>query len=403
MKKILILGAGIYQVPLIKAAKKIGLYTIVSSIPGNYPGFKYADKVYYVNTTDEEAVLELAKKENIDAVITAGTDVAVPAMARVCDELGLPGLSYEAAMNSSDKFYMKTQYEKYGVRTARFRKVNYDDADYLGRVSDFEYPMIVKAVDSSGSRGITRVDSAEEFPEAIARAKASSRADYYLIEEFIEGDDEFGAQGFVVDGELQFVLPHGDYLLHLDTGVPYGHYAPYELPDDIMKDLFEQTELCVKAMGIDNCPLNCDFLIKDGKVYVLEIAGRGGGANLMDLTAIFFGIDYHEMIVRCALGEKVSFDTGGDRRNPASYKGTANDCMMLRSDKDGRIVRLENNNDPEDPDILDIVFDYEVGDEVRKFRVSPDRLGHVITKGRTLAEAQAKNEEARSRIVLEVE
>ena len=403
MKKILILGAGIYQVPLIKAAKKIGLYTIVSSIPGNYPGFAFADKVYYVNTTDEEAVLELAKKENIDAVITAGTDVAVPAMARVCDELGLPGLSYEAAMNSSDKFYMKTQYAKYGVRTARFRKVSYDDAGYLGKVSDFEYPMIVKAVDSSGSRGITRVDSAEEFPEAIARAKASSRADYYLIEEFIEGDDEFGAQGFVVDGELQFVLPHGDYLLHLDTGVPYGHYAPYELPDDIMKDLFEQTELCVKAMGIDNCPLNCDFLIKDGKVYVLEIAGRGGGANLMDLTAIFFGIDYHEMIVRCALGEKVSFDTGGDRTNPASYKGTPNDCMMLRSDKDGRIVRLENNNDPDDPDILDIVFDYELGDEVRKFRVSPDRLGHVITKGRTLAEAQAKNEEARSRIVLEVE
>lgn len=403
MKKILILGAGIYQVPLIQAAKKIGLYTIVTSIPGNYPGFSYADKVCYVNTTDQEAVVALAREEKVDAVITAGTDVAVPAMARACDELGLPGLSYEAAMNSSDKFYMKTQYEKYGVRTAKFVKLDYADADYRDKLAGFEFPMIVKAVDSSGSRGITRVDAYEEFPAAIDRAKASSRSDYYLVEEFIEGEDEFGAQGFVVDGELQFVLPHGDYLLKLDTGVPYGHYAPYDLPEEVMKDLFEQVELCVKAMHIDNCPLNCDFLIKDGKVYVLEIAGRGGGANLMDLTSIYFGIDYHEMIVRCALGEKVSFNTGGDRRNPATYVGTPNDCMMLRSDKNGRIVKQENNNDPSDPDILQIVFDYEVGDEVREFRVSPDRIGHVITRGRTLEEAQAKNREALSNIVIEVE
>lgn len=403
MKKILILGAGIYQVPLIEAAKRIGLYTIVTSIPGNYPGFDVADKVYYVNTTDEEAVLEVAKKEKVDAVITAGTDVAVPAMARVCDELGLPGLSHDAAVNSSDKFYMKTQYEKYGVRTAKFRKLEYDDEDYMSKLDGLDYPMIVKAVDSSGSRGITRVNSEEEFPEAIARAKASSRVGYYLVEEYIESDVEFGAQGFVIDGELQFVLPHGDYLLQMDTGVPYGHYAPLDLTEEVLKDLFEQTELSVKAMAINNCPLNCDFLLKDGKVYVLEIAGRGGGANLMDLTSIYFGIDYHEMIVRCALGEKPVFDTGGDRRNPATYKGTANDCIMLRSDHDGVITKLENNNDPEDPDILQVVFDYKVGDEVRAFRVSPDRLGHVITKGETLADAQAKNAEARANIVIEIE
>ena len=249
MKKILILGAGIYQVPLIEAAKRIGLYTIVVSIPGNYPGFDVADKVYYVNTTDEEAVLEVARKEKVDAAITAGTDVAVPAMARVCDELGLPGLSYEAAMNSSDKFYMKTQYEKYGVRTAKFRKLEYDDEDYMSKLNGLDYPMIVKAVDSSGSRGITRVNSEEEFPEAIARAKASSRVGYYLVEEYIESDVEFGAQGFVIDGELQFVLPHGDYLLQMDTGVPYGHYAPLDLPEEVLKDLSAKMRLGDVRMG----------------------------------------------------------------------------------------------------------------------------------------------------------
>ena len=76
---------------------------------------------------------------------------------------------------------------------------------------------------------------------------------------------------------------------------------------------------------------------------------------------------------------------------------------MLRSDHDGVITKLENNNDPEDPDILQVVFDYKVGDKVRAFRVSPDRLGHVITKGATLADAQAKNAEARANIVMEIE
>ena len=223
---------------------------------------------------------------------------------------------------------------------------------------------------------------------AAALTAGEACAEVYSVP---EGERIYGGYAVTVDGAA---APVSEVRC---SAIPFNRRWPGH------QRQIEQTELCVKAMHIDNCALNCDFLIKDGKVYVLEIAGRGGGANLMDLTAIYFGIDYHEMIVRCALGEKVSFNTGGDRRNPASYVGTPNDCMMLKSDKSGRIVRQENNNDPDDPDILQIVFDYEVGDEVRAFRVSPDRLGHVITKGRTLEEAQAKNREAISNIVLEIE
>ena len=123
MKKVMILGAGIYQVPLIKTAKKLGLYTIVVSIPGNYPGFELADKVYYENTVDDEKILEIAKEEQIDGIITTGTDVCVITIGKVCDAMGLAGLSYEAAQIAVDKMLMKTKYEEYGVRTARFRKV----------------------------------------------------------------------------------------------------------------------------------------------------------------------------------------------------------------------------------------------------------------------------------------
>ena len=128
MKKILILGAGIYQVPLIKTAKRMGLYTIVASIRGNYPGFELADKVYYENTTDYSKILSIARREKIDGIITTGTDVAVITIGRVCDTLGLTGLGFKSAEIATDKLLMKSCYEKYGVRTARFRKLSFDDA-----------------------------------------------------------------------------------------------------------------------------------------------------------------------------------------------------------------------------------------------------------------------------------
>ena len=109
-KKLLILGAGIYQVPLINTAKRMGVETIVTSIPGDYPGFAVADKVYYENTVDYEAILRLARSEKIDGVVTAGTDVAVPTIGKLCDELGLRGLSFEAASIAANKLLMKEAY-----------------------------------------------------------------------------------------------------------------------------------------------------------------------------------------------------------------------------------------------------------------------------------------------------
>ncbi len=103
MKKIMILGAGIYQVPLIKTAKRLGITSVVVSIPGNYPGFELADKVYYEDTTDYETILEIAKKEQIDGIVTAGTDVAVITIGKVCDELGLCGLTFDAAKIAQTK------------------------------------------------------------------------------------------------------------------------------------------------------------------------------------------------------------------------------------------------------------------------------------------------------------
>lgn len=393
MKKIMILGAGIYQVPLIKTAKRLGIYSIVVSIRGKYPGFELADKIYYEDTTDYETILEIAKKEQIDGIVTAGTDVAVITIGKVCDELGLCGLTFEAAKIAANKLLMKTKYEEYGVRTAKFRKIPLDASDVADRLSALSFPLIFKSVDSSGSRGIVRVDSEAEFDAAIQSVRENTRSDYYIVEEFIEGE-EFGAQAFVYKGEVRFILPHGDYVFQGDTGVPVGHFAPYNLKESVVKDALYQLSGAIRAMGLDNCAINADFILKDDKTYVLEIGGRSGATCLAELVSIYYDFDYYEKILRCSLGEDVTFEC--DRAS------VPNASMLLRSEKTSGIIESQINRNPENPNIYEVQFDYKPGDHVEKFRVGPHRIGHVITKGSTIEQAVDALEKALENIEINI-
>ncbi len=391
MKKLMIMGAGIYQVPLIRTARRMGIYTIAVSIPGNYPGFAYADEVCHINTVDYNAVLEVAREKNIDGIVTAGTDVAVITIGKVCDELGLKGISFRAAQIAVDKMLMKACYEENGVRTARYRKVYFEE-DVYHLIKGLQYPLIFKTVDSSGSRGITRVDTPEEIPAAVEAAKAATRKDYYLVEEFIIGR-EFGAQAYVYNGEIKFILPHGDYVFMGNTGVPVGHFAPYDLTDEELEDCLDQTAKAIRAMGLDNCAVNCDFIMRDGKTYILELGGRSGATCLAELVSIYYGYDYYEKIIEGALGMDPEF--------PAD-QAVPNASKLLMSGKTGTIRSIVNHNQKND-DIYEVLFDYTVGDKVRAFKVGPDRIGHIITKGKTLEEATAVLDKAVENIEIVVE
>lgn len=409
-KKLMILGAGVYQVPLIQQARRMGIETLVVSVPGNYPGFAFGDKICYENTRDYEKILEIARAENIDGIVTTGTDVAVVTIGKVCDALGLPGLSFEAGKVATDKMLMKQNYEKHGVRTARYRRISLEedskengaaegnkDFQIIKRLEQelagLEFPLIFKAVDTSGSRGIVKAENSSKFAEAYRRVRENTRKDYFIVEEFLEGE-EFGAQSFVSQGKIQFILPHGDYVFQGDTGVPIGHWAPYELEQSVIEDAKEQLQKAVIAMGLDNCALNADFILSGGKPYVLEIGGRAGATCLAELVSLYYGYNYYEKIIQAALGLPVDF---------ASQEANPNVGMLLRSEKTGSIRKIVNKNDREDKQIVEIQFDYQAGDQVQAFRVGPHRIGHVVVKADTLEEARAKMEEALGKIEIEVE
>ena len=370
MKKIMILGGGYYQLPLIKKSVEMGIHTIVCGIPGNYPGYKYATQWIDADTFDKEAILEVAKKEGIDGILLCGSDACMPTIGYVCDQLNLLGPSEQATINASNKSIMKACFKKWGVRTAEYKQISsLKEAEEFAK--NFSFPVVLKVVDASGSRGVAIVKNVEELHEQYPKVISETKKDYLIIEEFVKGE-EFGAQSFVRNGKLTFVMPHGDIVYHSDTDVPIGHYAPYE-KEDIIDDVRNQLELCVKALGIDNTAINADFILKDGKVYVLEIGARAGATCLPELVSNYYGLDYYEYLLHQSIGDSFAF-------NPTCY--TPSLVETLVSEKTGIVESLSVGNLPKE--VVSMEIYPRVGDGVKKFRNAFDRIGTLIIKGDNL-------------------
>lgn len=393
MRKILILGAGIYQVPLIKKAKELGCYTIVCSIKGNYPGFKYADKVYYVDTTNKENCLKIAINEGVIAVCTTGTDVALPTLGYIVDKMHLKGPSEQSAIMSSNKLFMQEAFHKNHVNSATYFKVKSLD-ECREKACLIGFPCILKVVDSSGSRGIKIVMDQTEIAEAYETILPYTRLDYIIVEEFLKGE-EFGAQAFVYEGEVLFVMPHSDDIYQGDTGVPIGHHVPFKHQNNqsITHSIYDETEKAIKALCIDNAAVNVDMILVGEKPYVLEIGARCGGTCLPELVSLHYNIDYYKMILEAAMGTLNANDY-------AFIPTQAVSGMLITSPATGTIK--DYNINIEDEGIYDLSMDYPKGALVGKFQTGPDRIGQLIVYGNTAEEVREKSYAFLSKVNLQI-
>ncbi len=369
MRKLLILGAGIYQVPLIKKARKMGLYTIVASYAGNYPGLKLADEVWEVDTTDYETLIDLSRKAGIHGVCTSGTDVAIISLGMICEQLHLCGVSSDCARTVTDKALMKEAFLKSGVSTPEsYRAFSFPEACEL--FEKLGAPVIVKAVDSSGSRGITRANDFSELQAAYDSARCISKKNYVLVERFLEAH-EIGVDGFISDGKIQFLLPHDKFTCTTQgTTLPEGHHFPYHCSEALEKDILAQMELAAAATGMDHCAINADVLISGDKSYILEIGARAGATCIPELISIYCGFDYYEQMILQSLGEKTDFT----RKTPRP-------CMakLLFSRQDGVLTDIDQERMNQlRATCADISLDYPVGSSVEKVQNGTSRIGQVI-------------------------
>ena len=392
MKRLMILGASYTQTPLYEAAKRLGVYTASVSIPGDYPGFALSDEQFYTDISDPEAVVEAARAFGADGVATCGLDLGMRSIGAVCEKLGLCGPSREAAEKAGNKYAMKLALEAAGVQTARFYRVS-NEAELEAAMDRLPFPVVLKAVDLMGSRGIFRSDTREEATANFHRSIEASGKDYCLIEEFIEGE-LFGVEAMIQNGAFAFILPNNTEAFKGAVPSPVGHSVPLKDIGGIGAQVLEQTKKAVYALGLDDCPVNCDFIRRGDRVYVVELTGRSGATGLSEMTGLYYGVDYYEMIVRLALGENVLpyFNEPCEKTSVLTH--------TISSDRSGVLARLINGNEKEDW-LRDLSFNIKPGDAVKAYTNGRDRIGQVIITGEDLKQCEKRLDSVLKKIRLE--
>lgn len=392
MKKLMILGASYSQLPLYKAAADLGVATVAVSTPGEWPGFEVADEYSYTDISDPTAVLEAAKKHKIDGIATCCLDAGIRSVGYVCENMGLKGLSAGAGKLCSDKYLMKEAFIKGGVNCARHICIRSRE-ELDAAIHKLNFPLILKAVDLMGSRGIFRCDTKAEVYQYYADTMKATGRDYCLLEEFIEGK-MLGCEAMIADGKLLYCLPNNIENYQGFVPTPIGHSVPYKKQDTLGAEVCRQVLLAIKALGMDNCPVNCDLMEKDGKIYVIEITGRAGGTCLPETVGLYYGLNYYEAIARLAL------DMDAEKMFSKESPKLANLSHILTSDKDGVLKEIHNEN-VQAPDLADLSFNVSPGEKIRHYENGRDRIGQVILTGESLQKCEERLAQVLSKISIE--
>ena len=374
MKKIMILGASILQVPAIEKAIDMGLEVIAVDIDSNALGFKIPDvKKEIISTIDIESVMSAAKKHNIDAIMTLASDMPIMTVAKVSKKLGLVGVDLDTAIKATNKSKMRESLKSFGVPVPLFYKVDSLDKciKAVNKIKDKGYKCILKPADNSGSRGIVLLPDFNEKTINIAYnySKNNSRNKIVMVEEFMEGP-EVSVETISVDGKCNII----QITDKITTGAPYfvemGHSQPSQLPDSIKDKIKEITIAANKAIGIISGPSHTEIKITQNGPKIVEIGARLGGDNITThLTPLSTGVDMVESCIKIALGEKPDIRIKYDKASAIRYLDQSH----------GRIKSIRGVEEASKlPGIIQISIIHGKDHIINGIKSSSDRVGFVI-------------------------
>lgn len=374
MKKILLLGGSAQQVVAIETAKRLGYYTVLCDYLEDNPGQYSADKFYLVSTTDKEAVLKVAEDEKIDGVIAYASDPAAPTAAYVAEKMKLNTNRYDSVEILCNKGKFRKFLSENGFNTPVSSAYN-DTETAVGDIEKYTFPIIIKPVDSSGSKGVTVLHSDEGLREAVEYAFSYSRSKNIIIEEFIERAHKYlvGGDIFVWDGE---VIMWGLMNCHRDEKVnvltPVGKSFPPELSSGELEAVKQTLRSLISKLEIKCGAMNVELILdKDGKVWLIDVGPRNGGNMIPDLLGYIFGADVAEMSVKSAMGEKPALDIN----EPQLFNATHN----LHTDKNGEFAGVWFSDEIK-PYIVRKEIYKKDGDRVEYFDNSAKAIGIVFFK-----------------------
>ncbi len=395
MKKLLVLGAGILQVPVIKKAHKMGYYVIAADANQKAEGLNYADKACVTDICSEEGMLEIAREEQIDGVIHPCSEVAMNVLGRINDELHLHGIGKEIARRATNKHLMREAFERYGAPSPKSVQVKDEEDAWKIFNEEFGDTAIMKPSRNSGSRGIVKLTkgiSKEDFLEMYRWSLHESKDHAVLIEQFINGP-EFSVEVVVYQG-----VPHVVAITDKKTtGAPYfvelGHNQPSVYSKDVQQKLRDGAVAGIKALGLTNCAAHCELKLQDDKVYLMEIGARLGGDFIStELTHLSTGIDMVAATIDVVLGNKPNLQA-------AEAKHAV--CIRYFTPIPGKLEAIQNMDLLKSSHIYDAEIYFKIGDTIPKVRSSLDRSGHVIVTDDNVKYAIQRAEDIIQNIVFE--
>ena len=312
-KRLVILGTNEYQNPLIIRAKELGYETHVFGWPTGAIGERTADIYHPVNILEYDLLWEEVKKIKPCGVASIASELAMHPMNFLLRKLGIPCNSIETETIATDKFLMRCAMRDAGIDGPNFILV--DETFDKEKLSGFNYPLIIKPVDLSSSRGVMKIDTYKDVDMAIEYAMNWSKKKKAIIEEFIEGK-EYSGESIAYNGEYRLLV----VTEKSTTGPPHfvetGHKQPAELKKGMLDKIEKTLYKAFASMGIKYGAVHPEFRItKDGRICFMEIGARMGGDCIgSDLVPLSTGYDYMGMVISIGCGNKPSFEKIGKPR-----------------------------------------------------------------------------------------
>jgi biotin carboxylase len=393
----MVLGGSANQVPLIRCAKQQGYYVVLCDYFEGNIGKHQADVFYCVSTLDKEAVLDVARKEKIDGIIT-NSEPAMPTCSYIGNKLGLVSNPYESIVALCRKDLFRKFLKNNGFNCPQFCNTTcYEDA--LLKVSNFRFPLMVKPVDSSGSRGVRRIHSVGELKPAFDTALGFSRIKRVMIEEYIDRTHDYmiGGDMFVLDGEVVFWGLMNSMRNNLVSEfVPVGTSYPSFVTDKEFDVIQKTVQAVVDLLNINVGPFNLELMFdKNGQLFVIEMNPRNGGNKIPEILEVATGVDLIKANIEASLGAKNINVAHNDRD---IYMST----YVLHSDRNGILRDIQYSKSIE-KNILEVYMEKQIGDRVELFDNAEKAIGIILLQFTSFDEMKHKLEHINELIAIDVE
>lgn len=373
-KKILMLGGLRYLIPVIQAAHELGYYVITCDYLPHNVAHKYADEYHNISITDKNAVLELAKELKINGIMSFAVDPGVLTAAYVCDKLGLPGNPYTSVQILQNKALFRSFLEKNGFNTPKSRGYNSIE-EALSDIESFQWPIIVKPVDSAGSKGVSRIDKTTDLEKAITHALKNSFSHRFIVEEFIEQQGySSDSDAFSINGELKFISFSDQYFDNKATNpyTPSAYSWPSSMLDRNREFLSSEVQRLLQLLHMNTSIYNIETRVgTDGKAYIMEVSPRGGGNRLSEMLRYATETDLIKNAVRAAVGEIIPPIA------PCVYNGYWSE-IILHADKTGIFKDIQIEQNMKENHIIETDLWVQPGYLIHSFNGANDAIGTLV-------------------------